>query len=171
MCNGMRATLDDYPCKQSWEGVVTRPAKRPSLKAERSCLGTRPSARSAHSNPLTGPRQNPWPEKPAAITRPDGVPGASITGSASGVISIRPPQARAIGAAAAIGSTWATRSTTLRISDVDGASDLSGHSEGSPGQAPAPLLKRKRPSASCRPAQSALATPNTGRRQIGNGLD
>ena len=32
--------------------------------------GARPSARSAHSRPVTGPRQKPCPEKPAATTRP-----------------------------------------------------------------------------------------------------
>ena len=58
-----------------------------------STQGRAPVASSEASFPAPGPMPKPWPENPVAMTRPGRLSTGEITGTASGVTSISPPQA------------------------------------------------------------------------------
>src|SRR5205085_808557 len=69
----------------------------PSVKRERrngagSTIGGAPLTMSAINRPAPGPMPKPWPEKPVAMKKPGKVSTAEMTGIASGITSIMPPQ-------------------------------------------------------------------------------
>src|SRR5882672_3357756 len=66
--------------------------KRLKRKGVGSTSGGSPVTRSAASRPAAGPMPKPWPEKPLAMTKPGRRSTGEITGTVSGVASIRPAQ-------------------------------------------------------------------------------
>ena len=67
----------------------------PSLNREKrngegSTMGFAPVTRSAARRPAAGPMPKPWPEKPVDSTSPGIFCTGAITGTQSGVVSIRP---------------------------------------------------------------------------------
>ena len=96
---------------------------------------------------------------------------ASITGSASGVRSISPAQIASTRASSKAGTTAEKRSTVARMLDAVGCTAGRGDWVMSPFQGSSPLVTRHRPSASCRPAQSAFATPITCSSTVAQGAE
>ena len=54
-----------------------------------------PATMSATSLPAPGPMPKPWPENPVAMKKPGRLSTDEITGIASGITSIMPPQVSA----------------------------------------------------------------------------
>src|SRR5204862_736971 len=85
----------DFQLASGWGCGFEPSVKRDRRNGAGSTIGGAPVTMSAISLPAPGPMPKPWPENPVAMKNPGTLSTAEMTGIASGITSIMPPQVSA----------------------------------------------------------------------------